>query len=112
MGESGTAAPAEADGSEASKRDLPRTVDVDAAGDIVLDVTFETSIGTLKKSRKAAIAASRKAGTQPPQAFGSEVEGSGGISCQPGSPEEALQVLFQPALEFAVPRSQNYIGCP
>ncbi|KAH7272159.1 hypothetical protein MRS44_002665 [Fusarium solani] len=67
MGESGTAAPAEADGSEASKRDLPRTVDVDAAGDIVLDVTFETSIGTLKKSRKAAIAASRKAGIQPPK---------------------------------------------
>ncbi|RSL95452.1 hypothetical protein CEP52_012063 [Fusarium oligoseptatum] len=67
MGESGTAAPAEADGSEASKRDLPRTVDVDAAGDIVLDLTFETSINTLKKSRRDAIAASRKAGTQPPK---------------------------------------------
>ncbi|KAF4470011.1 hypothetical protein FALBO_3092 [Fusarium albosuccineum] len=68
MGESGTAAPAEADGSEASKRDLPRTVDIDATGDIVLDVTFETSIGTLKKTRKAVVAASRKAGAQPPKA--------------------------------------------
>ncbi|KAF4960664.1 hypothetical protein FSARC_10406, partial [Fusarium sarcochroum] len=66
MGESGTAASAEADGSEASKKDLPPTVEIDAAGDIVLDVTFETSISTLNKTRKAELAASKKAGTQPP----------------------------------------------
>ncbi|KAF5024235.1 hypothetical protein F66182_3692 [Fusarium sp. NRRL 66182] len=66
MGESGTAASAEADGSEASKRDLPPTVEIDAAGDIVLDVTFETSVSTLNKTRKAELAASRKTGTQPP----------------------------------------------
>lgn len=66
MGESGTAASAEADGSEASKKDLPPVVEIDSAGDIVLDVTFETSAGTLNQTRKAELAASRKAGTQPP----------------------------------------------
>ncbi|KAH6955259.1 hypothetical protein DER45DRAFT_337400 [Fusarium avenaceum] len=66
MGESGTAASAEADGSEASKKDLPPVVEIDAAGDIVLDVTFETSTSTLNKTRKAELAASRKAGIQPP----------------------------------------------
>ncbi|KAF4447774.1 hypothetical protein F53441_8724 [Fusarium austroafricanum] len=66
MGESGTTASAEADGSEASKKDLPPLVEIDPAGDIVLDVTFETSISTLNKTRKAELAASRKAGTQPP----------------------------------------------
>ncbi|KAF4964363.1 hypothetical protein FZEAL_10875 [Fusarium zealandicum] len=67
MGESETAAPADADGPEASNKDLPRTVEIDAEGDIILDVTFETSVGTLKKTRKAAVAASKKAGTQPPR---------------------------------------------
>ncbi|CAG7565430.1 unnamed protein product [Fusarium equiseti] len=66
MGESGTAASAEADGSEASKKDLPPVVEIDSAGDIVLDVTFETSASTLNQTRKAELAASRKAGTQPP----------------------------------------------
>ncbi|KAM0408283.1 hypothetical protein ACHAPZ_001768 [Fusarium culmorum] len=66
MGESGTAASAEADGSEASKKDLPPVVEIDPAGDIILDVTFETSASTLNKTRKAELAASRKAGTQPP----------------------------------------------
>lgn len=66
MGESGTTASAEADGSEASKKDMPPVVEIDAAGDIVLDVTFETSTSTLNKTRKAELAASRKAGTQPP----------------------------------------------
>ncbi|KAM5351924.1 hypothetical protein ACJ41O_004647 [Fusarium nematophilum] len=68
MGESGTAAPADADGSEPSHGNRIRTVDIDAAGDIVLDVIFETSVGTLKKTRKAVVAASKKAGTQPPKA--------------------------------------------
>ncbi|KAF5607700.1 hypothetical protein FPANT_776 [Fusarium pseudoanthophilum] len=66
MGESGTTTSAEADGSEASKKDLPPLVEIDPAGDIVLDVTFETSVSTLNKTRKAELAASRKAGTQPP----------------------------------------------
>ncbi|KAI1044788.1 hypothetical protein LB505_008747 [Fusarium chuoi] len=66
MGESGTTTSAEADGPEASKKDLPPLVEIDPAGDIVLDVTFETSISTLNKTRKAELAASRKAGTQPP----------------------------------------------
>ncbi|KAF7541226.1 hypothetical protein G7Z17_g11997 [Cylindrodendrum hubeiense] len=68
MGESAAAAPADADASEPSPTDLPRTIDVDAAGDIVLDVTFETSPATLNRTRKAVLAASRKAGTQPPPA--------------------------------------------
>ncbi|KAH6891176.1 hypothetical protein B0T10DRAFT_304845 [Thelonectria olida] len=66
MGESAATAPADADGSEPSKKHLPPTLDVDAAGDIVLDVTFETSAATLNKTRKAQLAASRKANTQPP----------------------------------------------
>ncbi|KAK7413138.1 hypothetical protein QQX98_007964 [Neonectria punicea] len=68
MGESAATAPADADASEPSKSDLPRTVGVDAAGDIVLDVTFETSVATLNRTRKAVLAACRKAGTQPPPA--------------------------------------------
>lgn len=74
MGESAAAAPADADASEPSTSDLPptsnlpRTIDVDPAGDIVLDVTFETSAATLNRTRKAQLAASRKAGTQPPPA--------------------------------------------
>jgi hypothetical protein len=50
-------------------------VDVNPQGDIVLDVTFETSPDTLRKSRKAALAASRRVGpstrksTTPPQGF-------------------------------------------
>lgn len=66
MGESAATAPADADASEPSKSDLPRALDVDAAGDIVLDVTFITSAATLNKTRKAQLAASRKAGVQPP----------------------------------------------
>lgn len=66
MGESSTTASAETDVSEPSNKELFRTIDIDAAGDIVLDVTFETSSATLKQSRKAALAASKKAGTKPP----------------------------------------------
>ncbi|KAH7157019.1 hypothetical protein EDB81DRAFT_881306 [Dactylonectria macrodidyma] len=68
MGESAAAAPADADASEPSTSDLPRTIDVDPAGDIVLDVTFETSAATLNRTRRAVLAASRKAGTAPPPA--------------------------------------------
>lgn len=44
-------------------------IEVKPKGDIILDVTFETSPETLRRSRKAALAASRKAGssaTPPP----------------------------------------------
>ncbi|CAH0019661.1 unnamed protein product [Clonostachys rhizophaga] len=55
---------AEADVSEgpAAKDGDPRLVDVAPRGDIVLDVTFETSPETLKKCRKAAQAAAKKRG--------------------------------------------------
>ncbi|KAI5466958.1 hypothetical protein BGZ63DRAFT_370007 [Mariannaea sp. PMI_226] len=65
MGESAASASADADGSEPSRSDLPTTIDVDATGDIVLDVTFETSAATLNRARKALLAASKKAGSQP-----------------------------------------------
>ena len=39
-------------------------VDVDPEGDLVLSVTFETSADTLRKSRKAALSAARKAGAK------------------------------------------------
>lgn len=39
---------------------------VDARGDVVLHVTFDTSPETLRKARKAALAASRKAGSSAP----------------------------------------------
>lgn len=50
-------------------------VDVNPKGDIVLDVTFETSPDTLRKGRKAALAAARRAGPSslsgvtPPQGY-------------------------------------------
>ncbi|KAF7558343.1 hypothetical protein G7046_g5813 [Stylonectria norvegica] len=67
MGESTAGAPAEADASESSSSDLPRIIDVAPAGDIVLDVTFETSTATLKKSRKDALVESRRTGLEPTQ---------------------------------------------
>ena len=47
---------------------VPVADDVGDAGDVVLDVTFETSSDTLKKTRKAALEAARKAGpgVKPP----------------------------------------------
>ena len=44
----------------------PRVIEVGEKGDIILDVTFETSPETLRKSRKAALAASRRAGSSAP----------------------------------------------
>lgn len=66
MDESSTTASAETDASNSSSDKLPQTIDIDAAGDIVLDVTFETSSVTLKQSRRAALAASKKAGAKAP----------------------------------------------
>lgn len=66
MGESAAGTTADADTSESSNPDLPPIIDIATRGDIVLDVTFETSSETLKQSRKAVLAASRKAGTKPP----------------------------------------------
>ena len=62
MGES---APADGDASSDSTTngDNARSiVNISSSGDIILDVTFETSQDTINKSRKAAIAAARKAG--------------------------------------------------
>ncbi|CAM1503941.1 Fc.00g015320.m01.CDS01 [Cosmosporella sp. VM-42] len=66
MGESAAGTTADADASESPSTDVPLTIDVAPAGDIILDVTFETSSTTIKESRKAALAASRKAGVIPP----------------------------------------------
>lgn len=41
----------------------PKVTVVGTKGDLILDVTFETSPETLRKSRKAALAASRRAGS-------------------------------------------------
>lgn len=60
----GEAAAAEGEGTEGG--DVPRTIIVTETGDIILDVTFETSSDTLRRSRKATLLASRKAGTKPP----------------------------------------------
>jgi hypothetical protein len=60
MGES---AAADGDASEStSNGDKTNIVNISSTGDIVLDVTFETSHETIKRSRKAALAVARKAG--------------------------------------------------
>jgi hypothetical protein len=60
MGES---AAADGDASEStSNSDKTSIVNISDTGDIVLDITFETSPDALKKSRKAALAAAKKAG--------------------------------------------------
>ncbi|KAG8405233.1 hypothetical protein J3458_021899 [Metarhizium acridum] len=64
MGESAPSADAESsDGpSKPSKPHiLPDVVNITPTGDIILSVTFETSTETLRKTRKAALPASRKA---------------------------------------------------
>lgn len=60
MGDS-AAASADGEGSDSTTADGRRVVNVAPDGDIVLDVTFETSLDTLKRHRKAEAAASRKA---------------------------------------------------
>lgn len=64
MGESVVAAPADGNALDDSsvKDACPNVIDVAAQGDIILHVTFETSLDTLRRSRKAALATSRKAG--------------------------------------------------
>lgn len=65
MGESAAAtAAAHGDGPDGAKTGRSVVVQVADEGDIVLDVTFETSIETLRISHKAALAAARKAGSQ------------------------------------------------
>lgn len=63
MGEP-AAASADGEGSESTTTDGRRVVNVAPGGDLVLDVTFETSLETLKKYRKAEAAALRK--SKPP----------------------------------------------
>ncbi|KFA45918.1 hypothetical protein S40293_07564 [Stachybotrys chartarum IBT 40293] len=55
MGDIRAAAPGNGDSS-------PEVTDVAEGGDVVLDLTFQTSRETLRKSQKAALAAARKAG--------------------------------------------------
>ncbi|KAL7944460.1 hypothetical protein V8C42DRAFT_89282 [Trichoderma barbatum] len=71
MGES-AAAPAEPEADAAAakpKVERPDVVAVADAGDIVLDVTFETSKETLRKSRKATAYAAKKPGNAPQAAL-------------------------------------------
>ncbi|EGX96993.1 hypothetical protein CCM_01652 [Cordyceps militaris CM01] len=62
MGES-AAAPADGEASDSTAADGRKVVNVATDGDIVLDVTFETSPETLKKHRRAEAAALRKTRT-------------------------------------------------
>ncbi len=62
MGEP-AAASADGEGSESTTADGRRVVNVAIDGDIVLDVTFETSLETIKKHRKAEAAALRNTRT-------------------------------------------------
>ncbi|KAL7902489.1 hypothetical protein HDV63DRAFT_361866 [Trichoderma sp. SZMC 28014] len=69
MGESAAAAPADAE----AAIDGPKVVNIADAGDIVLDVTFETSRETLKKSQKASALALKKPSGAPQPALKSKV---------------------------------------
>ncbi|KAM3526664.1 hypothetical protein MY4038_006707 [Beauveria bassiana] len=60
MGESAATASADGEGSDSTTADGRRVVNVAVDGDIVLDVTFETSLETLRKHRRAEAAALRK----------------------------------------------------
>lgn len=72
MGESEAAASADGEAAKSAKVDV---VDVADAGDIILDVTFETSKETLKKSRKGATAfGAKKTGGAPPAALKTKVK--------------------------------------
>lgn len=74
MGEPAAAASGDGEGSDSTTTaDGRSVVNVAADGDVVLDVTFETSLETLKKHRKAEAAAQRKtrAPNQPVPATGS-----------------------------------------
>ncbi|KAI9158513.1 hypothetical protein HJFPF1_06509 [Paramyrothecium foliicola] len=68
MAESAAASSADGDASEPSTTSTgPPVVRIADEGDVVLDVTFETSSETLKRSRKAAAAAAaKKAGSRNP----------------------------------------------
>ncbi|UKZ59153.1 uncharacterized protein TrAtP1_000469 [Trichoderma atroviride] len=67
MGESAAAADAEA--AKNSEVDGPTVVNIAEAGDIILDVTFETSKETLKKSQKASALALKKPSGAPQPAL-------------------------------------------
>ncbi|UKZ86060.1 uncharacterized protein TrAFT101_001900 [Trichoderma asperellum] len=73
MGESAAAAPADAEAAKNTEVDSPRVVNVADAGDIILDVTFETSKETLKKSLKASALAAKKPSNAPQPAHKSKV---------------------------------------
>ncbi|PNP47732.1 hypothetical protein TGAM01_v202985 [Trichoderma gamsii] len=73
MGESAAAAPADAEAAKNSEVDGPTVVNIADAGDIVLDVTFETSRETLRKSQKASALALKKPSGAPQPALKSKV---------------------------------------
>ncbi|KAL7798314.1 hypothetical protein V8C37DRAFT_367317 [Trichoderma ceciliae] len=65
MGESAAAASADGEAAPSTKVESANVIDVADAGDIILDVTFETSKETLKKSRKATALGAKKPGNAP-----------------------------------------------
>ncbi|RFU80120.1 hypothetical protein TARUN_2083 [Trichoderma arundinaceum] len=73
MGESAAAAPADGEAAKSTKVESPNVINVADAGDIILDVTFETSKETLKKSRKATAFAAKKPGNAPQAALKTKV---------------------------------------
>ncbi|TQV94172.1 proteinrelated to hydroxyproline-rich glycoprotein [Cordyceps javanica] len=95
MGES-AAASADGETSDSTTADGRRVVNIAADGDIVLDVTFETSPETLKKHRKAEAAALRKTPTpnRPPP---------------PASGRARLRVAYRLSLEV-LKRSSRYFA--
>lgn len=106
MGES-AAAPADGDASESTtgKRNRtaitkpagPPVVVVADAGDIVLDLTFETSTETLRRERKASLATARKAGP------GSQSSSSSGAALQP-----KVKVAYRVSLEALKKHSKYF----
>lgn len=68
MGDSAAGAPSEGgEPSDDATTDGRQIVVISESGDLILDVTFETSKETLKRERKASLAAARKAGATGPQ---------------------------------------------
>ncbi|KAM0255961.1 hypothetical protein ACHAQJ_005265 [Trichoderma viride] len=74
MGESAAAAPADGEAAKNTKIDGPTVVNVADAGDIILDVTFETSKETLKKTLKASALAAKKPSNAPQATLKSKVK--------------------------------------
>jgi hypothetical protein len=74
MGESAAAAPTDGEAAKNTKIDGPIVVNVADAGDIILDVTFETSKETLKKTLKVSALAAKKPSNAPQATLKSKVK--------------------------------------